>query len=198
MKLWVRVDDLEKDFGLTPSRGPAGDVVELPSVLPIGASSRGIVGNWVIKGFKVFGLDPVGATTDLIKDKVEGVLKPGPGLYRWEGKESSDYTRIKSLEKEKTDKPWLVFIHGTASSTEGSFGGLWEGGANARMVQLLAHYPKRVLAFQHRTLSHNPIQNALELPGIFQRGTSACGLAFPWRTRGGIAVSQHHGGPISL
>ncbi|MCA9474031.1 MAG: hypothetical protein KC594_18355, partial [Nitrospira sp.] len=45
MKLWVRADDLEKDFGLTPSRGPAGDVVELPGMLPIGAASRGIVGN---------------------------------------------------------------------------------------------------------------------------------------------------------
>ena len=183
LKLWVRVDDLERDFGLTPSRGPAGDVVELPSVLPLGASSRGIVGNWVIKGFKVFGLDPVGATTDLIKDKVEGVLKPGPGLYRWEGKEASDYTRIKSLEKEKPDKPWLVFIHGTASSTEGSFGGLWEGGANARMVQLLGHYPKRVLAFQHRTLSHNPIQNALDLAGYFPEGAR---LHLVSHSRGGL------------
>jgi tetratricopeptide (TPR) repeat protein len=183
LKLWVRVDDLERDFGLTPSRGPAGDVVELPSVLPIGASSRGIVGNWVIKGFKVFGLDPVGATTDLIKDKVEGVLKPGPGLYRWEGKESAAYIRIKSLEKEKTDKPWLVFIHGTASSTEGSFGGLWEGGTNARMVQLLTHYPKRVLAFQHRTLSQNPIQNALELAGYFPKGAR---LHLVSHSRGGL------------
>lgn len=183
IKLWVRADDLEKDFGLTPSRGPAGDVVELPSVLPIGAASRGIVGNWLIKGFKIFGLDPVGATTDLIKDKVEGVLKPGPGLYRWEGKEASDFTRIKSLEKEKTDTPWLVFIHGTASSTEGSFGGLWEDGANPLMAPLLTHYPKRVLAFQHRTLSHNPVQNALELAGYFPKGAR---LHLVSHSRGGL------------
>ncbi|HNP60751.1 MAG TPA: CHAT domain-containing protein [Nitrospirales bacterium] len=183
IKLWVRADDLERDFGLTPSRGSTGDVVELPLALPLGTPSRGIVGNWVIKGFKVFGLDPVGATTDLIKDKVEGVMKPGPGLYRWEGKESSDYTRIKSLAKEKTDTPWLVFIHGTASSTEGSFGGLWEGGANARMVQLLGHYPKRVLAFQHRTLSQNPIQNALDLAGYFPEGAR---LHLVSHSRGGL------------
>ncbi|MDT3777282.1 CHAT domain-containing protein [Nitrospira sp. MA-1] len=183
IKFWVRADDLERDFGLTPSRGSTGDVVELPLALPLGTPSRGIVGNWVIKGFKVFGLDPVGATTDLIKDKVEGVMKPGPGLYRWEGKESSDYTRIKSLAKEKTDTPWLVFIHGTASSTEGSFGGLWEGGANARMVQLLGHYPKRVLAFQHRTLSQNSIQNALDLAGYFPEGAR---LHLVSHSRGGL------------
>ncbi|HBP90510.1 MAG TPA: CHAT domain-containing protein [Nitrospirales bacterium] len=183
MKLWVRADGLEQDFGLTPSRGSAGDEFELPYVLPIGPASRGLVGNWVIKGFKVFGLDPVGATTDLIKDKVEGVLKPGPGLYRWEGKESSDYTRIKSLEKEKTDTPWLVFIHGTASSTEGSFGGLWEGGANPLMAQLLTHYPKRVAAFQHRTLSQNPVQNALELARQFPKGAR---LHVVSHSRGGL------------
>ena len=183
LKLWVRADDLEKDFGLTPTRGSAGDEVELPQTLPIGSASRGLVGNWTIKGLKVFGLDPVGATTDFMKDKVEGLLKPGPGLYRWEGKAASDYTRIKSLEKEKTDKPWLVFIHGTASSTDGSFGGLWEEGANARMPELLAHYPKRVLAFQHRTLSHNPVQNALELSRHFPKGAR---LHMVSHSRGGL------------
>jgi len=183
MKLWVRADDLEKDFGLTPTRGGAGDEVELPQVLPIGSVSRGVMGDWVIKGLKIFGLDPVGATTDMIKDKVEGILKPGPGLYRWEGKEASDYTCIKSLEKEKTDTPWLVFIHGTASSTEGSFGGLWDGGVNPRMSQLLTHYPKRVLAFQHRTLSQNPIQNALELAQQFPKGAR---LHVVSHSRGGL------------
>jgi len=183
VKLWVRADDLEKDFGLTPTRGPAGEEIELPQVLPLGTPSRGMVGNWVIKGLKVFGLDPVGATTDLITDKVEGILKPGPGLYRWSGKESSGYTRIKSLEKDKADDPWLVFIHGTASSTDGSFGGLWEGGANARMVQLLAQYPKRVLAFQHRTLSRSPVDNALELAKFFPKGAR---LHLVSHSRGGL------------
>ncbi|MDR4496264.1 MAG: hypothetical protein R3B74_17975 [Nitrospirales bacterium] len=151
----------------------------------------------MIKALKVFGLDPVGATTDLIKEKVEGVLKPGPGLYRWDGQEPSGITRITSLEKDKTDDPWLVFIHGTASSTEGSFGGLWEG-ANARMVQLLARYPKRMLAFQHRTHLKNPMQMRWNLPSIFPRVPSSTGLPFPRGIGGGIALPQHDGGPIPL
>ncbi|MDR4496263.1 MAG: hypothetical protein R3B74_17970 [Nitrospirales bacterium] len=40
VKLWIRADDLEKDFGLTPTRGPAGEVVELPQVLPSDPESR--------------------------------------------------------------------------------------------------------------------------------------------------------------
>ncbi len=51
------------------------------------------------------------------------------------------------------------------------------------MVQLLAHYPKRVLAFQHRTLSHNPIQNALELAGYFPEGAR---LHLVSHSRGGL------------
>lgn len=166
--LWVRADDLESDFGLQPSRGMDSAGMELPHALPIGSATRG-VGKWVIKGLKIFGVDLVGTTTDFIKEKVEGILQPGPGLYRWDGKEPSQYTRVQSLSKRKTDKPWLLFIHGTASSTDGSFGGLWEGGANARMPELLAQYPDRVLAFQHRTLSQNPIQNALDLARYFPK-----------------------------
>ena len=166
--LWVRADDMESDFGLQPSRGMDSAGVELPHTLPIGSATRG-VGKWVIKGLKIFGVDLVGTTTDFIKEKVEGILQPGPGLYRWDGKEPSQYTRVPSLSKSKPDKPWLLFIHGTASSTDGSFGGLWEGGSNARMPELLAKYPDRVLAFQHRTLSQNPIQNALELVKHFPK-----------------------------
>ncbi|MCA9468503.1 MAG: hypothetical protein KC643_24105, partial [Nitrospira sp.] len=56
LKLWVRADDVERDFGLQPTRGAAEDEIELPQVLPIGTPSRGMVGNWVIKGLKIFGL----------------------------------------------------------------------------------------------------------------------------------------------
>src|SRR5215471_11627443 len=54
-------------------------------------------------------------------------------------------------------------IHGTASSTDGSFGALWEGGANSCYAQLDKAYNGQVLAFQHRTLTQSPIENALEL-----------------------------------
>ncbi len=36
VKLWVRADDLEQDFGLTPTRGSAGDEIELPLGLALG------------------------------------------------------------------------------------------------------------------------------------------------------------------
>ena len=183
LKLWVRADDVERDFGLQPTRGAAEDEIELPQVLPIGTPSRGMVGNWVIKGLKIFGLDAVGATTDLIKTKVEGILTPGPGLYRLSGQGPHGYTRVKSLEKESTQTPWLVLIHGTASSTDGSFSGLWDDGSAPRMATLLKQYPQRVLAFQHRTLSVSPLANALELAQCFPKGAR---LHLISHSRGGL------------
>ncbi len=180
IKLWIRAEDLAKDYGLKSSRGEVGEGIELPHTLAIGPASRGLVGNWVIKGLKVFGIDVAAETTDFIKEKVEGRLTPGPGLYRWEGKEPSDYKRIQSVQGKK---PWLVFIHGTASSTDGSFGGLWEASSRARMAELRAHFQNQVLAFQHRTLTQSPIQNALELAQKLPKGAH---LYLVSHSRGGL------------
>lgn len=158
--------------------------VELPYALPIGSASRGLVGDWIIKGLKVFEITIIETTTGIVKKKVEDILQPGPGLYRWDGREASEYREVKRPVKAgNAHEPWLVFIHGTASSTNGSFGGLWEGGANARMRELQAQYAERVLAFQHRTLSQNPIQNAIELARHFPTGAR---LHLVSHSRGGL------------
>jgi len=159
VRLWQRADTLQTDFPGIASRGAAADGYELPSVLPLGRASRG-VGPWVIKGLKIFGVDLAGDITDIVSSKVEGALKPGPGLYRC-GQSSA--TELKPVGKLDATKPILVLIHGTASTTDGSFGGLWEGGSGSRYAELDKAYDGQVLAFQHRTLTQSPIENALEL-----------------------------------
>jgi CHAT domain-containing protein/pimeloyl-ACP methyl ester carboxylesterase len=166
LKVWLRADDLEKDYGVKTSRSQSGQGIEIPLVLPIAPASRGWVGEWVIKGLKVFGIDVAGSVTDFIGDKVEGRLDPGPALYLWGGKGRQDYQTPKGRLKGQTDI--LLFLHGTASSTDGSFGGLWEGSstasaANSLMEPLLKYFQNQVLAFQHKTLTQSPIVNALEL-----------------------------------
>ena len=58
--------------------------------------------------------------------------------------------------------PYLLFIHGTASSTEGSFRGIMDHNASiwSRLVSL---YNGNVLCFEHRTLTESPIKNAIDL-----------------------------------
>ena len=181
--LWLRADRLEADLGLTSTRGGEMGELELPAVLPIGSASRGL-GNWILKGLKIFEGKLVDSTTNIIKEKVEGILKPGPGLYRWHGKDVSGYHLVdKQLPSGREHAPWLVFLHGTASSCDGSFGGLWEDEANARMRVLQKQYKNRVLAFQHRTLSQDPIQNAINLITSLPKGVR---LHLVSHSRGGL------------
>jgi hypothetical protein len=61
-------------------------------------------------------------------------------------------------------KPILVLLHGTASSTSGSFSGLWsDTHRNTWLEQVQELYDGRVYTLEHRTLSESPIRNACEL-----------------------------------
>ncbi|MDI9879380.1 CHAT domain-containing protein [Flectobacillus longus] len=61
-------------------------------------------------------------------------------------------------------KPYLLFIHGTASNTIGSFGKLRFNNIDTPEWKFLQNlYPNQILAFQHETLSKSPLLNALEL-----------------------------------
>jgi hypothetical protein len=57
----------------------------------------------------------------------------------------------------------LLFLHGTASSMEGSFSDLWEQGRDGLWEKLRDRYKGNILALQHRTLTESPIDNAVQL-----------------------------------
>lgn len=78
--------------------------------------------------------------------------------------------------------PWLLFIHGTASSTEGSFGRL-RCGQKRIWNEIQALYPGRVLAFQHRSLTLDPVRNAQELLAALPAGIE---LHLVTHSRGGL------------
>jgi len=67
------------------------------------------------------------------------------------------------LDSMPLDVPYLLFLHGTASSTWGSFGDLWSSERKTELDALRTVYGDRVLAFEHATLSQGPIENALKL-----------------------------------
>ena len=107
--------------------------------------------------------------TKALMRAIENKLKPGPGLYRWSGASGSatDFKKPEALPvfespAEAAKKPMLVFVHGTGSSTLGSFGHLRAAGPDL-WAALEQQYPENIYAFEHRTLSESPITNALEL-----------------------------------
>lgn len=121
---------------------------------------------------------------------------PDLGLHRWtpEGRlEPVDFSG-------QQDKPWLLFLHGTASSTLGSFGKLvarqpaiWQG--------LHKAYQGRIIAHDHRSLTEDPLQNALALLDLLPEGIE---LHLVSHSRGGLVgellalgqIARRHDGSV--
>ena len=83
---------------------------------------------------------------------------PTQAFRKWtKGGELADFKA-----EEVPDGPWLVFLHGTASSTEGSFGSL-RLSQESVWNRLHKEYAERVFALEHRTLTESPISNAIDL-----------------------------------
>jgi hypothetical protein len=131
-------------------------VFELPSELDHPDISRGLFGKAVLKLLNVFTRKKIANSIENfardLEEKQMGKLK---GLVR--------INRNFELEKPtdlNTAKPFLLFIHGTNSSTAGSFAELLGTELWNHIVQ---NYDRNILAFQHETLTKSPLQNALEL-----------------------------------
>ncbi|HSB80347.1 MAG TPA: CHAT domain-containing protein [Candidatus Methylomirabilis sp.] len=179
-RLWIRGDDFRKEFGAQAKRGvTAGEEEwELSPDLQVGSPERGM-GTWLLKGLEVFGVDLTEVAASTIAGHVEATLERGPGLYACN---LSGGFALKDLPPHlPTDRPLLVFLHGTASSTSGSFGGLW---GNKKPMEVLArHYADAAFAFEHRTLTQSPIQNALDLVTALPKGAR---LHLVSHSRGGL------------
>jgi tetratricopeptide (TPR) repeat protein/triacylglycerol esterase/lipase EstA (alpha/beta hydrolase family) len=135
------------------------DEIEISSVLPLDAAERR-VGQWVIEGLRLVGVDLPAMGAVAIASAVDKKLVPQPGLHRW--RDGKTLTPIDGTLP-VGDKPWLLFLHGTMSNTVGSFGGL-SAEPNGALWSLLAEkYGDRILALEHYTLTESPIENALQV-----------------------------------
>ncbi|GAB6191436.1 CHAT domain-containing protein [Desulfocastanea catecholica] len=127
------------------------------------------------------------ATAKLLMYLIEKRLTPAPGLYRWSSMDANaphDLTKAQLLMPNDLprDKPILVFIHGTASRTLGSFGAFCEGDASQEWRTLRASFGEHIYAFEHRTMSESPIDNALALAELLPEGAQ---VSLVTHSRGG-------------
>ncbi|SFK86691.1 CHAT domain-containing protein [Azotobacter beijerinckii] len=188
--LWSRADDLVHEHGRRGLSRDGGEAWEFDRLAPRrdGASrdERGLLGLGV-KLLDFFGieLDKVAARElgSRLEDK-QLKARP-PGLYRCSLDDAFQLTPANPVAPADPG-PLLVFIHGTASSGQGSFGKLWEpdnaAGRTARQ-QLKTRYAERVFAFEHRSLSESPIVNALALADSLPAGAE---LHLVTHSRGGL------------
>ena len=187
--LWSRVDDLTHEYGALPSRD-AGAAWEFSRLSPKHSTSseRGILG-LAIKVLDFFGIDVAAKSAKQLGVRFEEKLLGDhpPGLYRLDLATEFRLAAVRDDENmAATPGPMLVFLHGTASSTQSSFGELWNS-ANTegqRLRQTLAPmYGNRVFALEHRSLSESPIDNALALVRRLPQGAE---LHLVSHSRGGL------------
>ena len=187
--LWSRVDDLSRDFGTPPARD-GSEVWDFSRLTPrhTASSERGL-GGLAIRVLDFFGIDlaekAAGKLGQHFEEKLLG--KRPPGLYRLDLAGEFALKPVADNEQLPVNAgPLLVFLHGTASSGQGSFGKLWDAG-NAEAARLrealLPSYGDRVFSLEHRTLTESPIDNALALAKRLPEGAE---IHLVSHSRGGL------------
>ena len=129
------------------------------------------------------------AGTKALMWAIESKLDGEPGLYRWgSNKQIQPHDRVTAdepalLEAAANNHPILIFIHGTASSTLGSYGSLREGNDEGCWDNLTRDFAGHVYGFEHRTFSESPLENALQLARTLPKGAN---ISLITHSRGGL------------
>ncbi|MDZ4829677.1 MAG: CHAT domain-containing protein [Phycisphaerae bacterium] len=148
----------------SPARSRRGTPV-VTGRLPWARDRRGLL-DLALKSLRLLRVDPVKELGGIAAAKAIATIesrcfanaKVEPGLYAVTAEgEMGDRTAV-----EASDKPALVLIHGTASYAQGAFKGLFDR-ADDTWKKLRDKYGARIFAFQHRTLSQSPAENAFDL-----------------------------------
>ncbi len=191
--LWSRADDLIRERGRRSTGRDGTERWEISMQPPAGSRARAASRGWLGLGVKIlefFGIDVRRSAVRALGGALElrQLHDGGPGLYRCplDGRE----LRLAPLAGDERiaagQGPVLLFIHGTGSSTAGSFGKLWHEdlpAARAARERLRQRYGDRVFALEHRSLTESPIANALALAERLEAGVE---LHLVTHSRGGL------------
>ena len=181
----------------TRTRAAAGDAVRVPTRLqwrgleatvPTRGSARGFLGDVTLKAIDVVTGKVVDHAAEFaasaIVRKVDAQVKEG--VYRLSPdalpplKDSARVAHVPLPPK----GPILVLVHGTFSSTSGTFGKLWTEHPR-RVRALFEKYDSAVYALDHATLGASPIDNALTLARALPAGADVHLLT---HSRGGLVA----------
>lgn len=169
------ISDLFPDLAV--KKRASDEIVRLPSVLKVpGAGDRGLVSGIAIKLINIFLKKQIGQEVERAAKKFElRRLNNLAGLFRLD-----EEFQLQNVSTFDTTQPILLLLHGTASSTDGSFGEMKGTDLWRHIVQ---SYGKNILAFQHKTLTESPLDNVKEL---VEKLPNNCTLHIISHSRGGL------------
>ena len=179
---WIgNATEFQEIFNLAGKRGFEEDGFEVPTILQ-STSDRNIVTDLAINVFNFFKKKQtaiVGNAVHDIAQKVEDKVQPQPGLFLLDNamrkKIASNITEV--------NKPFLLFIHGTNSNTDGAFGALLDNRQFGLWNFITTTYGENILTFDHKTFTQSPLQNVLEM---LQQLPANCILHLITHSRGGL------------
>ncbi|PXW92403.1 lecithin:cholesterol acyltransferase [Sphaerotilus hippei] len=190
VQLLVAAEDASRYLGPATSRGadaPAtltvGPALRLAGPHALAGTRRDGLGTWALKALKVYRTGPVGVTAVLAAGAFQdSQLDHRLGLHRLPTERWAPEP-VEALPAQAG--PVLLFLHGTASSCEGSFRALWGGGKSELDARdtLRRLYGDRIYGYEHRSLTEGPIANVLDLIRRLPRGTC---LHLVSHSRGGL------------
>ncbi|MFT3820312.1 MAG: CHAT domain-containing protein [Rubrivivax sp.] len=176
---------LAQAAGAAPrSAGADPGPTEVPAqiALPDAEAARGVVGRIVLQAFEVFKPDLAQGAALALARKLEAQVSPGVHALQPQAL-SSLKDRTPLAQVPPSDKPLLVLVHGTFSSTAGTFKALWE--QHPSLVRsLFAHYGQ-VLALEHHSVTQSPFENAIRLLRALPAGAT---LHLLTHSRGGLVA----------
>lgn len=159
---WIgNAHEFHEVFNLTLGRGLEDDAIEVPAVLQA-TGERGLLQDLAVHAVSLFKpklKKVVGQAVQEIAKRVEEKVQPQPGLYLLD----NSFRRREAVNITDVSKPYLLFIHGTNSNTEGAFGSLLAKPDFGLWKTILSAYGEKVLAFDHKTLTESPLQNTKRL-----------------------------------
>ena len=150
-------DSLEEIFPEATFQTRAGkESFEIPIVLRSEEQERGVFSGVMLKVVNIFAKKKLREKVKVYAADLERKqLDNTSGLFRLD--KNFD---LQKFSAEKTDMPYMLFIHGTSSSTKGSFGGMV---GSPVWTYIQEQYGSNVIAFQHESLTKSPLRNVLEL-----------------------------------
>lgn len=180
--LWYgAAGDLPQLLGQEKQRS-GNDVLEIPASLRIPLDDRGGIKQVLIEGLKILEPKELTAAVALkvaarIESKIvqEGVMRIDRELGLHPLSVEKSQPALLNL-----NKPVLLLLHGTCSSTSGSFSELAK---SAHWTGLCSHYGNNMLSAEHYTWTKSPLQNALE---IIEQLPAGAQLHLLSHSRGGL------------
>ena len=164
-------------------------IFTIPNTLSVPSSNRGIgsIGLKLVRFFigKKISKKISKKAADLVKFKIGEVVdeklmpKPNEGLFMV----TDTFELMPCDKKMKTNKKYLLFLHGFSSSLERSFIDIFNDQKTILWKHIISTYKDRILTFEHKTICKSPIKNAIELMHSLPKGAK---LDIISHSRGGL------------